>query len=171
MGCCFSKTDLKAETEDPPRYESEAEIVRNMSNHYTVHYPSHEPRKNSAIYNKTHAQMKSQACFICGKSNQHDGIHVETHHYYCQKAFQNAYDWDKFAAFARTCYTAQGVCLANQFDWQEVAKNPDLFVDSPYNMIVLCKEHHTSGRKGIHHVPFPEWMSQKFVKDGFQVLS
>jgi hypothetical protein len=169
MWCCWSKPRKEVEL---PRYESEAEQVRHgrkMSNHYTVYYPPHAPRKNSNIYNKTHAQMKTQPCFVCGRTNA-DGIHVETHHYYCAKAFQNAYDWKKFGQFAQTCYTPQGLRLGPLFDWDEVAADPDMFVDSPHNMIVLCKEHHTSGGKGIHHVPFPDWIAQKFAKEGMQVL-
>jgi len=168
MGSCFSTT----KEIELPRYESEAEQVRhgrNMSNHYTVYYPAHAPRTNSNLYNKTHAQLKTQPCFVCGKTTA-DGLHVETHHYYCEKAFQNAYDWKKFGKFAQTCYTPQGIKLATLFNWDEVAADPDLFVDSPYNMIVLCKEHHTSGGRGIHHVPYPDWIAQKFAKDGVQVL-
>ena len=169
MGCLYSK---QAEIE-LPRYESETEQVRHgrrMSNHYTVYYPAHAPRKNSSIYNKTHAQLKTQPCFVCGKTSA-DGLHMETHHYYCEKAFQNAYDWKKFAQFAQTCYTPQGIRLGPQFDWDAVAADPDIFVDSPYNMIVLCKEHHTSGGRGIHHVPYPDWIAQKFARDGVVVLA
>ena len=168
MGCLFSK---KSEEFDPPRYESDAETARNMSMHYTVHYPKHEERKASAIYTKTHKSLKHMPCFICGKTNQKDGIHVETHHFFVEKAMENAIDWEKFGDFAQTCHHFQtGEFIGDLFDWKAVAKNPDLFVDSPSNMIVLCKEHHTS-RIGIHHVPFPEWITQKFAKDGFTVLS
>jgi hypothetical protein len=165
MGCFHSKKDVV----EPPRYETET--VRNMSAHYAVHYPHHEVRKNTALYNKTHASMKHLPCFICGKTNKKDGIHVETHHFYCEKAMQNCYDWKKFAEFATTCHHFQtGNLMGDLFDWNAVAENPDLFVDSTSNMIVLCKEHHTS-HLGIHHVPFPEFLAQKFAKDGFVVLS
>ena len=50
------------------------------------------------------------------------------------------------------------------------AKNPDIFVDSKYNMIVLCVEHHRSSNRGIHHVPFPEWILQRNAKNGFEFL-
>jgi hypothetical protein len=96
---------------------------------------------------------------------------VETHHFYIEKAAENAIDWKVFGKFADQCYNIQtGESLA-KFDWNEVAKNPDLFVDSEQNMIVLCKQHHTSGPYGIHHVPFPDWILQKFPKDGFQFLT
>ena len=161
---------IRSEPEDPPPYVRE--MVRNMTSHYTVHYPEHEERKNSQIYNRTHSQMKHMSCFICGKTNKENNIHVETHHYYCEKALQNAFDWEKFGEFAQTCHNLHtGELIGPNFDWKKVAANPDIFVDSPCNMIVLCKEHHTSGNRGIHHVPFPEWIAQKFVKKGFVVLS
>jgi hypothetical protein len=157
MGCCTSK-----------KPEVEVEIVegcvRNMTSKYTVHYPPHEVRHNTPIYNKTHRQMKGMPCFICGKTEK-----VETHHFYCEKALQNAYDWEAFGEYA---HGARNVQTGDPFDfnWVEVALNPDIFVDSPQNMVALCKEHHTSGNRGIHHVPFPEWIAQKFAKAGFEVL-
>jgi DNA gyrase/topoisomerase IV subunit A len=110
-------------------------------------------------------------CFICGKTNKTDNIQTETHHFYVEKAGENAVDWRKFGEFAKTCYNIQtGENIGHAFDWNEVAKNPDLFVDSKHNMIVLCKEHHISGSFGIHHVPFPDWILQKFAQDGFDFL-
>ena len=162
MGQCLSKPDVIE--------VKEIEVVkgheRNMSNHYIVQYPDHEPRKPTAIYNKTHKALKGSPCFICGVR----GIGIETHHFYCEKAAQNAIDWEVFGEFAKTCYNIQTGENIGNFDWAEVAKNPDIFVDSPYNMITLCKEHHTSGHKGIHHVPFPDWILQKFSKNGFIFL-
>ena len=166
MGCCFSKPEAPEALEAPEAALEAAAPghVRHLSNHYTVHYPAHEPRKASSTYTKTHRAMKSMPCFICGKTNLADGIHVETHHFYCEKVFQNVFDWPKFGEFAGMCHNLQtGELIGPLFDWAEVARNPDLFVDSPHNMIVLCKEHHTSGARGIHHVPFPDWLAQKFA--------
>ena len=130
MGQCLSKPDVIE--------VKEIEVVkgheRNMSNHYIVQYPDHEPRKPTAIYNKTHKALKGSPCFICGVR----GIGIETHHFYCEKAAQNAIDWEVFGEFAKTCYNIQTGENIGNFDWAEVAKNPDIFVDSPYNMITFC---------------------------------
>jgi len=145
---------------------------RKMSSHYTVNYPNHERRKNSSIYNKTHhnlVKIKCIPCFICNKSEKEGQL--ETHHFYCEKAAQNAIDWLKFGEFAKNCYNIQtGVNIGEHFNWKEVQKNPDIFVDSEYNMIVLCQEHHRSGNKGIHHVPFPDWILQKYPINNFDFL-
>ena len=144
-----------------------------MSNKYTVNYPNHEKRKTSSIYRKTHYELchiKNLPCFICGKTKINN-ISLETHHFYCEKAAQKAIDWIQFGKFAKNCYNIQsGDYFGDKFDWNEVENNPDIFVDSVYNMIVLCKEHHISGRKGIHHVPFPNWILQKYPKNGFKFL-
>ena len=172
---CCKKSSIKNVIEEPremittphPSISKEIEFQSyHLSNHYTVNYPIHEKRVETAIFRKTRREMAEIPCFICGN---HKG---EVHHFYIEKAATNAIDWEKFAIFADNCYNIQsGEKIGDKFDWKEVEKNPDIFVDSKYNMIILCKEHHTSGKFGIHHVPYPDWILQKFAKDGFQFLT
>ena len=144
----------------------------NMSNHYTVNYPFHEKRIESSIYRKSRKEMIHLPCFICGKFKGDDDTSVEAHHFYIEKSASNAIDWIKFGIFANNLYNFQtGEKIGDKFIWEEVRKNPEIFVDSKYNMIILCKEHHTSGKFGIHHVPFPEWILQRFPVEGFKFLS
>jgi hypothetical protein len=177
MGICFGKTTKIPEIENPLTDGATETpipaITKKMSNHYTVSYPHHEKRTDSAIYRKTHhdlVHVKKLHCFICNKANHENGS-LETHHFYCEKAAENAIDWNKFGEFAKNCYNIQtGVNIGEHFNWKEVQKNPDIFVDSEYNMIVLCQEHHRSGNKGIHHVPFPDWILQKYPINNFEFL-
>ena len=170
--------------------------TRKMSNHYTINYPIHEKRKDTSLYRRTRHELiynRKLTCFICGKKNikkknikekndekndeedeksKEEDESLETHHFYCEKYAQTMIDWEKFGLFAKNCYNIQtGENIGANFDWQEVEKNPDIFVDSPYNMIVLCKQHHTSGNKGLHHVPFPDWILQKYPKNNFEFLT
>ena len=158
--------------------------TRKMSNHYTINYPIHEKRKDTSLYRRTRHELiynRKLTCFICGKKNikkkndeksKEEDESLETHHFYCEKYAQTMIDWEKFGLFAKNCYNIQtGENIGANFDWQEVDKNPDIFVDSPYNMIVLCKQHHTSGNKGLHHVPFPDWILQKYPKNNFEFLT
>jgi len=147
---------------------------KKVTNHYTVVYPPHERRKDSALYHRTHNDLclkKRLPCFICGKQGA-PGQPMETHHFYVEKVAQSGIDWPQFAEFAKRTYNIQtGLCLADNItDWSMVEQCPDIFVDSPQNMIVLCKEHHISGHKGIHHVPFPDWILQKWAANGHQFL-
>jgi len=148
--------------------------TKKMTNHYTINYPLHEKRKDTALYRRTRNELihkRKLTCFICDKKNSIEQP-LETHHFYCEKYAQTMIDWDKFALFAKNCYNIQtGENIYANFDWNEVKQNPDIFVDSTYNMIVLCKQHHTSGNKGLHHVPFPDWILQKYPLDGFEFLT
>jgi hypothetical protein len=163
MGNCTSET--KEDVITIPSHKIK------MTSHYTVVYPEHKKRTNSSLYNKTHNELSNLPCFICGKTKKKDNIIIETHHFYCEKAGTNGIDWIKFGEFAQNCYNIQtGEHIGSKFDWEKVEKNPEIFVDSKYNMITLCLEHHRSGTKGIHHVPFPEWILQKNAKKGFMFL-
>lgn len=149
--------------------------ILNESEHYTVHYPAHAPRQDTPLYRKTHKELcikQDLPCFICGKTRKENkDLETETHHFFCEKAGENAVDWKKFAKRAQTLYNPQtGLHLGSAYDWDEVCKSPDLFVDSEGNMVVLCPECHRSSHRGIHHVPFPEWFLQSCVLEGFVVL-
>lgn len=150
-----------------------AHITKKMSSHYTLNYPEHPERKTSAIFRKTRDELINQrklTCFICGVTSSKDKP-LEAHHFYCEKYAQTMIDWDKFGEFAKNCYNIQtGENLAANFDWAAVKQNPDIFVDSVYNMVVLCRQHHTSGNKGVHHVPFPDWILQKYPLGDFKFL-
>ena len=168
-----NKKDKKESTQMANLNETKPN-TRKMSNHYTINYPRHEKRKDTALYRRTRNELihkRKLTCFICDKKNSTEEP-LETHHFYCEKYAQTMIDWDKFALFAKNCYNIQtGENISANFDWNEVKQNPDIFVDSTYNMIVLCKQHHTSGNKGLHHVPFPDWILQKYPSDGFEFLT
>ena len=144
-----------------------------QSSHYTVRYPDHPPRTVSALYRKTHAILCNDVgarCFLCSKP-QSKSDPLESHHFYCEKAAEKGIDWITFGEKTRHLFHIQtGVCIGDQFDWNEVAKKPELFVDSVHNMVVLCREHHTSGSFGIHHIPFPVWILQMAPKKGFAFI-
>jgi hypothetical protein len=139
-----------------------------------IHYPEHEPRKNTSLYNHTHRELcikNDTPCFICNKTRK-DNIVTETHHFFCEYAGMNGIDWIEFGQRAKCLYNPQtGKNFAELFDWKQVQKDPSIFVDSQYNMIVLCVEHHRSSNRGIHHVPFPEWFLQVAPKNGFVFIN
>jgi hypothetical protein len=177
MGICYGKpkdTDIELKENEKEKDKENDHCVhadehegkkRNMTFHYTIEYPLHEPRKNSNLYNRTHYAMKDIPCFICKKHG------IETHHYYIEWAASNAIDWKEFGEAAKFLYNPQTGENINHFDWDEVAKNPEIFVDSRDNMITLCKKHHTSVGTGIHRTPYSEWFLQKVAKNGFIFLS
>ena len=163
------KLDQKTQLDHSDQNKPITYIERKMSNHYTIRYPTHDTRTISAVFRKTRnllIKTNGIKCFICQNSET-----LEVHHFYCEKYATNAIDWDKFALFAATTYNIQtGTRLDHDINWELVKINPDLFVDSINNMVVLCKSHHTSGKFGIHHVPFPDWILQRFAKSEFKFL-
>jgi len=128
---------------------------------YVVSYPAHELRTTSPLFQRTRRTLRSKYnCFICGTRDK-----LEIHHFYIEHAAMFAIDWNKFGAFSMKHYNIQTNEFLGNFNWKDVAKNPELFVDSSANMIVLCKKHHT-GCGGIHRIPFPIWILDKFSKKG-----
>jgi hypothetical protein len=139
---------------------------------YSINYPDHPPRKESALYRRTRRELcqhRDLGCWLCGR-NRKAGALTETHHYFVEWAGAPAIEWIKFGSLAQHWYHPQtGQCLGSAFNWRAVAEQPELFLDSPANMLVLCQEHHR-GRLGIHHIPFPEWVLQAAPAPGFKFL-
>lgn len=157
-------------------YDSKESHSMKETNTHHVHYPNHPPRKDTPLYRKTHHNLckkRDLPCYVCGRTQKRNKIVTETHHYFCEKAAELGTDWIAFGKESMMKFNPQtGQCLGTiGFNWEEVAKNPGIFVDSEANMVVLCPEHHRSADKGIHHVPGPEWILQKHAKDGFEFLS
>jgi len=121
-----------------------------------VWYPGHEPRKTSSTFRHTVKHLIKELdtpCWLCGSK-----VDRECHHFYIEWAYSNAIDWDKVKADHPT------------FDWASF-KDAEDFVDSPYNMKVLCQTHHRGKNHGIHNVPYPIWQVQKYIKDDFKMFS
>jgi hypothetical protein len=137
------------------------------STEYVVRYPTHPPRKASALYRKTRKDLCARlGCFICGAM---EGL--EAHHFFVAWAALEAVDWQRFGEAAQNLYNPQtGIHLGTSFDWSKVAARPVSFVDSPANMVVLCEEHHRSEQRGVHQVPFPDWILQRFSRSDFKFL-
>lgn len=142
---------------------------------YVIHYPDHEDRTSSPLYVKSHYQLthvEDRPCFICGIRNADKPEHpIETHHYFAEWSAMNGVDWIKFGQLAAIMYHPQtNECIGPLFDWSEVAKDPGIFVDSVLNLVTICKGHHVGSENGIHHVPWPLWILQRYEKDGFEFL-
>jgi hypothetical protein len=140
---------------------------------YTVTYPDHSARKQSALYVRSRralCEVQDLGCWLCGQQRSHGAL-TETHHYFVEWAAASAVDWVKFGERARNWYHPQtGQHIGSAFNWSLVAQKPELFVDSPSNLLVLCQQHHR-GRLGIHTVPFPGWVLQAAPRPGFKFLA
>lgn len=175
MGVCTSsgssEPETVTETQPPPSHQFRETDTR------VVHYVDHPERKETPLYRRTRHHLihvLKLRCYICGdwSESKKPSTSLESHHFFCEYAEMFDMDFAKFANSAQTLYNPQtGEHLGSAFDWNEVIKDPSLFVDSPQNMMVLCHVHHVDRTFGIHFCPYPLWVRQKTAKDGVVVLS
>lgn len=117
-----------------------------------VFYPDHLPRTESPMFARTKRHLVHDLdtpCWICGTKEGR-----EVHHFHVEWADADGVDWDRM----RTLHPG--------FDWSTF-KVPADFVDSPYNMLVLCAKHHRGKGHGIHLLPYPVWIMQRNQRADF----
>lgn len=128
-----------------------------------VNIPDHAPRSTTTLFLKTRKQLIDKVdgrCWICGRNEEQSGDPMEAHHWNIEWAFANAVDWElvkkDFPDFP---------------NWDELfsTQNYSLFVDNMmWNGKLLCKEHHVGLNAGIHYTPYPNWVIQRYLKEGYQ---
>lgn len=106
-----------------------------------IHYEDHDKRTESsefrAVKKKIHAAKTP--CFI---NNGYCEGQLEVHHDIIEYSASSEVDWDKV-----------------HVDHPEFTD-----VDSEYQMMVLCKKHHTGVGTGKHRISNPAWILQKYLK-------
>lgn len=153
-----------------------------------VFYPDHAPRSESSTFKST-KKAGHAAKLPCAISGQVDG--TEYHHLFCEWAFSGAIDWQKVKDIAIGTVTVLPVldletdqptddtfdaehslvwmlcklAEAKGFDWETFdPAQPEHFVDSMANMLVLHAKFHRHKDHGIHAMSFPEWIFQAFPR-------
>jgi len=119
---------------------------------FQVYYPDHPPRTESALFRRTKHHLVAvldTPCWVCGSKEQR-----EVHHFHAEWADSEGIDWDKMRA------------LHPNFPWSTFSEASD-FIDSEYNMMVLCEKHHRAKGHGIHMIPYPIFVMQHNKRDDF----
>ena len=117
-----------------------------------IYYPDHPPRVESSLFRHTRHQLlevEKRGCWVCGVRAQ-----LEVHHFHVEWADAEGVDWVRMRQ------------LHPRFHWQTF-KEPADFVDAPYNMMVLCADHHRHRDRGIHMLPYPIWVMQRERRKDF----
>lgn len=154
--------------------------------------PGHAPRKATALFERTRKQLIERErgrCFISGMTAEQLGAPLEAHHHPIERCFAEIIDWSRFSA---DCKAGHWGSRAQAFDWDkffvggkavtipgktpldpgvtyQVPLDPYLFVDDmTVNGMLLGKQFHTVRDAGIHTVPFPIWIVQKYAIEGYQ---
>lgn len=165
----------------------------------TTFYPPHPPRVATDVYVKSHHELtvvKNAPCWACGithadilqatNANIAAGMAMETHHFWCEDAFTGegagtgGIHWPRIQADHPTFdWAGSGFVLEDPASWKH-------FVDSEFNLQVLCSACHRASRPvphwlrgmadtargylvwpsdaasvGIHHATYPEYRDQR----------
>jgi len=168
----------------------------------TTWYPPHPPRVETDVYVKSHHSLtveKDTPCWACGirhsdivkggNPNIAVGLAMETHHFWAEDAFtgegqgQGGVYWPRVMADHPTFdWTGSGFVLSDPATWK-------YFVDSEFNLQVLCSACHRASRPvphwlaglpdpargglvwpvdaasvGIHHASYPEYRDQRHAR-------
>lgn len=129
--------------------------------------PPHPPRTETPIYKATHKRLvitENRPCFICGVRrsdvrdplrkkdatiNPYQATAVETHHWPIERSLADAVD---------PSLVAQVYPTVRQFttfiEW----------IDSEYNMLVLCSACHRTADHAIHKAHWQDVIATKFGK-------
>lgn len=135
-----------------------------------VNLPGHEPRATTALFRHTKQKLierEGGRCFICGGTAESTGHPLEAHHHPVERSLANMVDWPLFRS---ECEAGMWGAHAAAFDWSGFdPADPYTFVDDmTVNGLLLCKEHHTGRDEGIHDMPYPLWIAQKYGREGYQ---
>ncbi|WP_283149029.1 hypothetical protein [Silvimonas soli] len=132
--------------------------------------PGHEPRVTTPLFLHTKKLLIERVggrCWICGRTAEESGHPLEAHHHPVERSLANLTDWDLFRS---ECEAGMWGEYAKAFDWSKFdPADPYTFVDDmTVNGMLLCKEHHTGKGTGIHDLPGPLWLGQKYGREGYQ---
>lgn len=135
-----------------------------------VNIPGHDPRVTTPLFSRTRKLLLERdgaRCYICGGTAEQTGHPLEAHHHPIERSFATMIDWGLFAA---DCTAGVWGPHAQAFDWSKFdPADPYSFVDDmTVNGRAICKAHHTGKDEGIHDLPFPVWIAQKYGKEGYQ---
>jgi hypothetical protein len=117
--------------------------------------PGHEPREGDPhyhIFNQTRDRLKRRGLLKCWVGNGDCAGQIELHHDKVEFSLQNGVDLTRFEeAFPE---------FTGKTDEEFRA-----WIEGEGNLLPLCKIHHT-GILGVHVLPYPIWLPQKFWKAG-----
>jgi hypothetical protein len=124
--------------------------------------PAHEARTTTRLFELSKRQLMKREdpprCWICRRTADEVGP-LEAHHAGIERSFaEGEIDWE----------------IVKQdfphYDWTHFdPANPYSFVDDMEAQgILLCKVHHTGKGTGIHTLPYPLFVLQRYLKDGVQ---
>ena len=138
-----------------------------------INIPGHDPRVTTLLFKSSKQLLINRVggrCWVCNQTAEEAGHPLEAHHNPIERSLSNMIDWDLFRT---DCEAGIWGVFAKGFDWSKFdASEPYSFVDDmTVNGLLLCKAHHTGKDEGIHDMPYPLWVAQRYGKEGYQFSS
>ncbi len=144
--------------------------------------PGHDARgAASALFTRTRKvliEREGGKCWLSGLTAAELGP-LEAHHYPIERCFAEGFDWPRFS---NDCKFGLWGPHAQAFGWDAffagavpdasgrlMPIDPYLFVDDmTVNGRLLGKQYHTGKDEGVHMLPEPIWLAQKYMVEGYQ---
>lgn len=109
-------------------------------------------------------------CWLSGLTAEQLNAPLEAHHYPIERCFAEAIDWVRFSNDAKFGHWGP---YAQAFDWATFLaaepRDPYSFVDDmTVNGRLLGKQFHTGKDEGVHGLPEPIWLAQKYLAEGYK---
>lgn len=137
-----------------------------------VNVPEHEDRVTTALFIRTRKALieRDKCCYVSGMTEEEckaQGGSLEAHHHPIERCLAHLVDWPGFITEAKAGKWGLG---PQAFDWDAFdPKNPYTFVDDMlHNGMLLAKRFHTGKDEGIHCMPYPLWIAQKYAVEGYK---
>jgi len=128
-----------------------------------VNIPGHDPRVTTPLFTKSRLNLLERdggRCWVCGCTQKEVGP-LEAHHYPIERSFAEMIDWSPGSQIRKDFPS---------FGWGSFDEsNPYTFVDDMnVNGRLLCKAHHTAKNQGVHNLPEPVFLAQRYGKEGYK---
>lgn len=139
-----------------------------------VNIPGHDPRTTTPLFSHSRKELLQRddaQCWVCGRSPDEAGP-IEAHHYPIERSLAGMVDWrlvELDAKAGELGATQAQRDAAKAFDFAGIDADPYRFVDDMrVNGLLLCKAHHIGKDEGIHAMPHPLWIAQRYGKEGYK---
>ena len=137
-----------------------------------VNIPEHEKREGaSSLFRHSRDDLierEGGRCWVCGMTAEETGHPLEAHHSPLERSFAEMIDFKRLSV---DCKAGLWGPYAAAFDWDSFLSQPDIYLfvdDMRVNGLLLCKNHHTVGNEGIHTLPAPIFLAQRYGKEGYK---
>jgi hypothetical protein len=126
--------------------------------------PGHAERTTTALFTRTRKQLierEGGRCWVCRRTAEESGHPLEAHHHPVERSFAEMVDWSAGSQIRKDF---------PRFDWASFdPADPYRFVDDmTVNGLLICKDHHIGKDEGIHFLPFPIFLAQRYGREGYK---